>query len=961
MQRQLYPQPYGSSGDQGAGRAQGGHEGAQGNPNVEYARVEIRPGAFHMVEVPKRGAGPGFRPNSAPVGRTGSPGAGARGSPVPTARGSPGGPGVGRTTQQYNVASEVAPLLARIEEAMREQVKSRSALHVTERTVLLSTFGKVLGKRPPHITHTDKVTPSQFASVWQALGVGLGQDQTHALFNKHGADGRGNLGVLGFVDALVAGAPRALMIENDVVQRGAWKAGAPATHAGKIKYPQCKKGVWPPSGWDPRLAERSAQLPDARLTLEFVYGYDGMQATSNNVFYTATGEVAYFAAAVGIVYNKQTHTQRFFLEHDDDITSMAIHPDRRTVATGQVGKDPVVIVWDSITCTALATIRQGYGNRGVQALCFSPDGTMLAAVCTDNAHTLYLWIWPKKQLLMERKTYNGAPPATYGLVWSPFEPSRFTTWGQNHIKFWRLADGVDSSGMRTCDTQSGSFAGTKTHTPLSACFLPSGIVLSGNQDGAIVSWKGNKLVRETPGHGTGAIMKRPDGTKMYSGVRCLVLQNVRTLLSGGADGYVIKWDVSSGDLGPKLQKVAVLRPDQLGVVSPPALRALDCLPGSEVFIAGSGDCDLWEVVDTPEVLVQGANGSLNGLAMNPAYPHVFATLSEADTVVVMSSATRRPLRVVHLGTKGDCARSGAFSPDGQHLAVGLAGGGIKVMQFHPQVTQLAWCKDTVAKDASIDELKYSPCGRFLAAGSHDQFIYIYDVSSGYKLRTKISGHSSTITHIDWSADSTVLMSNDQAYEILYSDPRTGQMVKENQRDTHWATWTCVLGFPVMGVWPHDSDGTDVNACDRSPSGRYLLSADDFGRVKLFNFPVVVEHAPALVYPGHSSHVPNVRWAADESYACSVGGRDRCTFQFRVGVPPAPPRISAMAYAPLDQRGVEWGSPSVANKQAHAQARAGGAGGGAGGGARAGVGAAQQRPQGANKRPGSGLQPGRYQP
>jgi microtubule-associated protein-like 6 len=45
--------------------------------------------------------------------------------------------------------------------------------------------------------------------------------------------------------------------------------------AGKIQYRECKKGVWPPSDWDPALAARSSQLPDSRLTLEFVYGYDG--------------------------------------------------------------------------------------------------------------------------------------------------------------------------------------------------------------------------------------------------------------------------------------------------------------------------------------------------------------------------------------------------------------------------------------------------------------------------------------------------------------------------------------------------------------------------------------------------------------------------------------------------------------------------------------------------------------
>lgn len=35
----------------------------------------------------------------------------------------------------------------------------------------------------------------------------------------------------------------------------------------------------------------------------------------------------------------------------------------------------------------------------------------------------------------------------------------------------------------------------------------------------------------------------------------------------------------------------------------------------------------------------------------------------------------------------------------------------------------------------------------------------------YKLRTRCVGHSSTITHLDWSLDSTVIQSNDQAYEV----------------------------------------------------------------------------------------------------------------------------------------------------------------------------------------------------
>ena len=47
------------------------------------------------------------------------------------------------------------------------------------------------------------------------------------------------------------------------------------------------------------------------------------------------------------------------------------------------------------------------------------------------------------------------------------------------------------------------------------------------------------------------------------------------------------------------------------------------------------------------------------------------------------------------------------------------------------------------------------------------------------------------------------------------------------KDKTWASWTCTIGWPVQGIWPANSDGTDVNACDRSPDGTVLATGDDF--------------------------------------------------------------------------------------------------------------------------------------
>lgn len=58
--------------------------------------------------------------------------------------------------------------------------------------------------------------------------------------------------------------------------------------------------------------------PEHQLRLEWTYGYHGNQCR-NNLYYTASGEVVYFVAGVGVVHNIAAQTQRFFLGHSDDI------------------------------------------------------------------------------------------------------------------------------------------------------------------------------------------------------------------------------------------------------------------------------------------------------------------------------------------------------------------------------------------------------------------------------------------------------------------------------------------------------------------------------------------------------------------------------------------------------------------------------------------------------------------
>lgn len=45
---------------------------------------------------------------------------------------------------------------------------------------------------------------------------------------------------------------------------------------GKVRDKRCRKPLYTPSNWDPKVdAARSAELPNARLVLQFVYGFNG--------------------------------------------------------------------------------------------------------------------------------------------------------------------------------------------------------------------------------------------------------------------------------------------------------------------------------------------------------------------------------------------------------------------------------------------------------------------------------------------------------------------------------------------------------------------------------------------------------------------------------------------------------------------------------------------------------------
>jgi len=62
--------------------------------------------------------------------------------------------------------------------------------------------------------------------------------------------------------------------------------------------------------------------------------------------------------------------------------------------------------------------------------------------------------------------------------------------------------------------------------------------------------------------------------------------------------------------------------------------------------------------------------------------------------------------------------------------------------------------------------------------------------------------------------------------------------REELKLLQWATWTCVLGPEVNGIWPKYSEINDINSVDANFNNQVLVTADDYGLVKLLRYPCV---------------------------------------------------------------------------------------------------------------------------
>jgi WD40 repeat protein len=189
---------------------------------------------------------------------------------------------------------------------------------------------------------------------------------------------------------------------------------------------------------------------------------------------------------------------------------------------------------------------------------------------------------------------------------------------------------------------------------------------------------------------------------------------------------------------------------------------------------------------------------------------------------------------------------------------------------------------------AVFSLAFSPASQWLAAGTADKQIHLFDVSRNEVVRT-MSGHLQIVKGVAFSPDSKILASASLDKTAKLWDTFTGNEIRtlsghsggltcvafspdgltlaSSSWDTSVIIWDVHTGNPLQKLSGH---GNKVNSVAFSPDGRLLASASDDGAVLLWD-PQTGKLVRSL--PKVNARVESLAFSPDGKFLASGASRN----------------------------------------------------------------------------------------
>lgn len=421
--------------------------------------------------------------------------------------------------------------------------------------------------------------------------------------------------------------------------------------------------------------------------------------------------------------------------------------------------------------------------------------------------------------------------------------NEFVTCGVRSMKFWTV------SGYNCCCVR-GMMEQFEPLTTVAFAFT-SRTCVTGTVLGNIAVWSDRTAARVLPAH---------------KGILFAMLSKNNLLVTGGQDGMVVTWDST-------FKQISTIDLNEL-VGSECAVRAVD-VNSAGAYLIGTAGSEIVRVQQKKHsVLVTGhSSGELWGLCASPNSDR-FATCGGDKTLRIWTAEGVKVTRTFEEEGKA-CDWSG----NGNFVVFGTVSGMILTLNPAEELATLSNLQSGF--EGWISDIKVSPNNMQIAFGtgaagpSHVEVLKVSEKGTDLqKMKIIDIGLSGALIHLDWDSQSTTLVTNSAAFELVYVNVPTGSVMKASScAETEWHTWTSVFGFPVKGIASGFGETIDVSAVCRSADGKVLAVGDCMGKVRLYKCPCVDTAATCKVYIGHSSRVTRVVFVQNR-YLVSIGRGDK---------------------------------------------------------------------------------------
>lgn len=447
------------------------------------------------------------------------------------------------------------------------------------------------------------------------------------------------------------------------------------------------------------------------------------------------------------------------------------------------GSDPTVRIWNTESGMLLGTL-DARTDSAVEAIALSSDGNSLITAGKD-AH-LRLWDLAKRR---QRWHVTSSEPR-YAFTSAMFSPDE---------KY--VAAGDFDNMVRVCEVSTGKVVATARHLDRvhAVAFSSDGrFVASGDASGAVAIWDTSAFagLPTTPADKPAPLKRLRQWHAHQGRVNALLFASSGELITGGADGEVLVWNVAAlqrrswfiSEIDQVYEPVIAANgrafsrrcnneelltfvpsgADRLGHEHLPnwrgTLLTTDTAQERLALLSPQGNIEIWRTADLAE-------GSTSAGKPDPLSRWPIKSPNTVSEIAFATSGTRlavlrdTPVQVEFYDPPSGLLQTARQLPSGNvgslavapqrdqfvvnidndlYLWPSLRSEPIRVRQVH---------------ERGIEDLVYSPSGLILATCGVDRLIKFWDANSGRPLGT-LAGHRARVLSLLFSADGRSLFSSD---------------------------------------------------------------------------------------------------------------------------------------------------------------------------------------------------------